>query len=109
MEEPLNTNQKVVGSSPTGCTTFMPCTYYETAQEIAAHNARYSSRLKRQGFNSAKKELDRLTRLLCSACDYIGLRTLDLNTTIDPELRDWYIDHRKRDQAKAANRKRKTK
>lgn len=47
------------------------------------------------------RELDKLTRLLCEACEILRART-DGPFAVSKELRMWWENHRERDRARIA-------
>lgn len=72
----------------------MPCTYFETREEIAA-----ASKKERQ--QKQRDELDKVTRLLCWVMKHVRDFEMQEAKTVLPvnkELEDWYEAHKEKDK-----------
>ena len=67
----------------------MPCTYEPSQQEI-------EESFQRNALALYKPKLDKLTRLLCEACNLIECEYGNLNCG-SKELSKWWIKHKKED------------
>lgn len=78
----------------------MPCTYYESPEELAQAAAKAKAR--------RNKELNRVTDLLCKVCEELYT---DANETFEDTctaisdiegLKKWWLKHQKRDANRSA-------
>ena len=88
----------------------MPCTYIESAQEIADRERKS----KRRTVAPYKMEVDKVTRLLCFMLTQVsGTDSASMNPDFmkaladNTELRSWWIDHQHRDELAALKKKQK--
>lgn len=69
----------------------MPCTYVESASEIAARQNAHDKEIRR-------KEAEKWEALLCSACR--SLEHVEFDFDVNPELSRWWDSHKKADAAR---------
>lgn len=91
----------------------MPCTYYESTEEIIEREIENNSKLINQAIKPYRDELDKVTALLCKLC-----KRLDSHITDDQlkkeltkgGIKSWWEDHKIQDkQRKKSDAKPKTK
>lgn len=76
----------------------MPCTYEEFPHEKAARQKKYQSRVKAGIKGHYKKELDKLTRMLCGTLQAIqSVEHTGVLITLPEEVKEWMKLHKKQD------------
>lgn len=81
----------------------MPCTYEETSTEIAERHRKRDNRVRAAVKLKYKKELDKLTRMLCGtlqAVEKAGNERFDYGVALPKEVVDWQEQHKKQDAAR---------